>query len=373
MGLGVGAVQLAGVSGDLHVSEAGSLESTADVSGTAKVVVIREFARLADIAGDLIVRSAQGVTAGTVHGDLRASDIAGDLSIAGVNGDVKVKQVGGSCSIAHAGGDAQLSRIGGSLSSFSAGGDLHLQGALPAAPGGRLDFVAGGDLVLRLPPATAARFECTAGGDVVNRFNGEKSRSGHGQWKGSIGTGGPLVKCTAGGDIRLKPEEGGDVEIRFEINKEEMRQAQEEVRRAREEVKRIKREVRDQVHIHKDEIRRTIDESMRGFGEGFGPGADFERAFRGQRPPRPPRPPRAPRAPRGPQPPTPPGAGSDFPFNVGGFMRRFQFGSGGDWPAAPVTRKGPSDEERMTILKMLEEKRITPEQAELLLNALGEE
>lgn len=276
-----GAVQLAQVSGDLHVSEAGSLAVGGDVSGSAKVVGIREAARLRDVAGDLIVRGAHSITVETVHGDLRAGDIAADLTIAGVEGDVKVKQVGGRCTIAHAAGDAHLTHIG-TLSSFAAGGELHLQGALPSGAAenvSTLDFVAGGDLVLRLPAGTSARFECMAGGDVVNRFSGEKSRSGHGVWKGTIGTGGgPLVKCTAGGDIRLKPEEAGDVEIRFEINKEEMRQAQEEVKRAKEELKRIKHEVRDQVRIHKDEIHRTVNESLRGFnlGPDFNPGADFE-------------------------------------------------------------------------------------------------
>ena len=367
-----GAVRLAEVSGDLHVSEAGSLESNGDIAGSSKVVAIREASLLRNVAGDLIVRGAQNLTAGTVHGDLRASDIAADLSVDSVNGDVIIKSVGGNCSVARSGGDAQLSRIGGRLSAFSAGGDLHLQGALPSGEG-TLEFNAGGDLVLRLPPDTSAQFECTAGGDIINRFSGEKSRSGHGVWEGSIGKGGPLVKCHAGGDIRLKPEEGGDVEIRFEINKEEMRHAQEEVKRAKEELKRIKHEVRDQLRIHKEEIHRTVHDGLRGFNMGpdFEHGPDFEGGTRGFRPPRPPRPPRTPRAPRAPHPPHTPGE-SGFSFDFGPFMRGFRFGQGGESQPAPAKR-GPSDEERMAILKMLEEKRITPEQAELLLNALGEE
>jgi hypothetical protein len=362
-----GAVRLAEVSGDLHVSEAGSLESTGDIAGSAKVVGIREAALLRSVAGDLIVRGAQNLTAGTVHGDLRASDIAADLSVDGVNGDVNIKSVSGNCSITRSGGDAQLSQIGGRLSSFSAGGDLHLQGALGGE--GTLEFNAGGDLVLKLPPDTSAQFECTAGGDIINRFSGEKSRSGHGVWKGNIGYGGPLVKCHAGGDIMLKPEEGGDVEIRFEINKEEMRHAQEEVKRAKEQLKRIKHEVRDQLRIHKEEIHRTVHDGLRGFNMGpdFENGPDFETGPRGFRPPRPPRPSRTPRAPRAPHTP----GESGFSFDFGPFMRGFRFGQGGK--SQPATAKrGPSDEERMTILKMLEEKRITPEQAELLLNALGE-
>lgn len=402
-----GAVRLAEVSGDLHVSEAGSLEASGDIAGSAKVVAIREATLLRNVAGDLIVRGVQSLTAGSVHGDLRASDIAADLSVDSVKGDVIIKSVGGNCSITRSGGDAQLSRIGGRLSSFSSGGDLHLQGAIASgassspsgvggetaglslagpkgidsradvhaagdrAPGeGTLEFHAGGDLVLRLPLDTSAQFECTAGGDIVNRFSGDKSRSGHGVWKGSIGKGGPLVKCHAGGDIRLKPEESGDVEIRFEINKEEMRHAQAEVKRAKEELKRIKHEVRDQLRIHKEEIHRTVNDSLGGFNMGpdFEHGPDSDSGPRGFRPPRPqrtPRPPRTPRAPRAP-------GESDLSVNLGRFMRGFRFGQGGE--SQPATAKrGPSDEERLTILKMLEEKRISPEQAELLLNALGEE
>jgi hypothetical protein len=92
---------------------------------------------------------------------------------------------------------------------------------------------------------------------------------------------------------------------------------------------------------------------------GFGFGGSFPR------PPRPPRPPRTPRTPR--TPPTPHG------FSFGGFGGFGNRSEGGQPQAKGAAKPGASDEERMTILKMLEEKRITPEQAELLLGALGDE
>jgi DUF4097 and DUF4098 domain-containing protein YvlB len=356
-----GAVRLAAVSADLQASEIGSLELSGDIAGSAKIGDVRESAVLHDVSGDLIIRGAQSFTARSIHGDLRVSDVAGDLAVGEVSGDARIKSIGGNCALTRAAGDAQLSSIGGLLSGFSAGGDLQVQG--PLAGEGAFEFSAGGDLVLKLPADTSAQFECMAGGDVVNRISGEKSHSFHGVWKGSIGTGGPLVKCHAGGDIRLKREEGGDVEIRFEINKEEMRHAQEEVRRAKEELKRIKHDVRDQLRMHKDDIHRTVHENV---SRGFRFGPDAWGAPRGPRAPRPPREPRGPRPPRG------PAGESDFPFSFGPYVREFFFRKGGESRPAAASR-GASDEERMTILKMLEEKRITPDQAELLLNALGEE
>ncbi|MEP7199993.1 MAG: hypothetical protein ABI874_09265, partial [Chloroflexota bacterium] len=250
---------------------------------------------------------------------------------------------------------ARISGVEGNVSALMAGGDLHVEGALTGEA--TYEFTAGGDIVLALPADTAAQFECTAGGEIVNRFSGDQRKAARGIWQGALGQGGPLVKLRAGGDIKLKPQEGGNVEFRIELNKEEMKRAKEEVKRAKDEMKRIRREIRDQVREQHDDIRRRVHE---GLAEGFG------EAFDDHFPPRGPRPPRPPHGPRG-------------PHGKGGFSFSFNpFGRGSESKrpserAAAAPKRAASDEERMTILKMLEEKRITAEQAEMLLGALGDE
>ncbi len=344
-----GAVSLAEVAGDLQVDGAGALQLSGDVAGSAKIADVGGEGLLQEVAGSLVVRDVADMRVSEVRGDLRASDVHGDFHCAGIGGDAKLQGVTGKLTLQHVGGDAHLRDIAGMVGALSVGGDLRLQ--LELQTGQEYELTAGGDIVLSLTEDAAARLECVAGGEVVDRISGERFGPARGLWRHVIGEGGPLVKMRAGGDIKIKSEEEGSMEFRAEIGKEEMQRAKEEIKRAKEEIKRIKRELKDQLRAQRQEIRYNVRAGLAG-----GMGKGFEAAFRH----------RGPRPPRGPR-----GARS-FKFSFDPF--NFEFGGKAQRKAGPsASAIGVSEEERMAILKMLEEKKITPEQAEMLLNALGDE
>jgi hypothetical protein len=178
-----------------------------------------------------------------------------------------------------------------------------------------------------------------AGGEIVNEFGGGRSGGNHATI--TLGEGGATVRVKAGGDIRIKPREGEAMEFRFEIHKEELKRVKDEMKRAKEDMRRVKREIREQVRAQKHDIRRTVQDDVAG---------TIRRSFSFATP--------------------------GFPFaggaRPGGPQRPMREPSGSAREAAPA-KQGASEEERMEILKMLEQKRITAEQAEMLLAALGDE
>ncbi|MBI3733695.1 MAG: hypothetical protein HY259_09615, partial [Chloroflexi bacterium] len=215
-----GAVQLETVSGDLIVNDAQSLSVAQDIHGSAKISNVGSPVQLGEVMGDLTVRDIHGgVTAREVKGSLKAVDIDGDLTIAEVAGEAKIHSVAGSVVIHNVAGDARLEDIEGFVHSFEAGGDLHIT---PNLTGGEAyEFKAGGDLVILIDESTPAKFQCAAGGEVISRLSGYAVRKA-GSWTHEIGEGGPTVRLEAGGDVKIKPQEEGNVEFRVEINQEEM-------------------------------------------------------------------------------------------------------------------------------------------------------
>ena len=189
-----------------------------------------------------------------------------------------------------------------------------------------MDLTAGGDVVMMLDSYVNAHIEATAGGGVTDRLTGH-STSMPGVWTSDFGQGGPTVRLRAGGEIIFKPR-GEDRRGRGERHREDAmrareqaQQVREEAMRAREEALRVKQQLREQMHAQRDEIRRNVKEGFRFGG---------------------------------------------FPFGFGKHNPR-----PGE-PPPPRQSKGASEEERLKILKMLQDKVITAEQAELLLSALGD-
>jgi len=324
-----GRVQLGAVSGDAQIAGAGAV-AVGDVQGDLTASDIALSLRVGNIAGDADVRAAQLAELGSVRGDLRADRINGDFTAGTISGDAKLTAVAGRAALGAVGGDARLAGVG-NVGALQAGGDLYVDTALDGESEYR--FAAGGDVTLALPRGTNAQIECMAGGDTLNQFEGNRKRGGRAA-SFTLGAGGARVRVQAGGDIKIKPREGEAMEFRFEIHREEMERAKDELKRAKDEMHRVRREIRAQVREQKAGIRRSVRE-------------DVEGAMR-----------------------------RSFTFNTPGFP----FG-GGPRPgaqkpmrdAAAPAKAGASEEERLEILKMLEQKRLTTEQAEMLLAALGDE
>ena len=174
---------------------------------------------LQEVHGDLRIRRVDGpVTAETVHGDCAIKDV-GPTTMANVMGDLRVRSANGDLRLDLVGGDLSVRGVEGVLSCGSVGGDLsavYLKGGLEAAVGGdgslRTDFMpgcgyvltTGGDASVKFPTDANASIQITAAGEIHHQVEWAESAKGSGTLSGRVGDGEAVVSITAGGDVSLR-------------------------------------------------------------------------------------------------------------------------------------------------------------------------
>lgn len=292
----------------------------------------------ASIAGDAAIRG--------ISGDIHIQEISGDLSmrevgsvvIDSVRSDLSLRGVHGSLYVKNASSDISIRDVDGNVTIDSVADDLALRGAR-----GDIKVNVGEDVVVYLEPRDDGQYLVTAGDDILmvlpSAANATVTMQGDSidvEWPGVeqdaeatervvvLGSGSAKIVLSAGGDIRLTnrvnaaesaDEFGNFAGLNFDwsgFGERISRQVEQATARAAKKAEEAARRVERHAERH---ARR-----WRGNVKGGRLNLDWN-------------PPAAPR------PPTP--------------------------PSEPV-----ADEERMAILKMLQEKKITSEQAEQLLRAL---
>jgi hypothetical protein len=171
-----------------------------------------------------------------VSGDVWLSDLHGEVVVDRVHGDfsgtrlanVKVDKVGGDCmfdeiatpvNCRHVGGDLICSALAGGLTESSVGGDarlLNIYGSVRVDAGGDISagmsesvgetitLRAGGDVVVSIPPSSGWAIDLTSGGnDIRLDLDGKKERIDDWAVLRTIGDGKSPLRVKAGGDIRI--------------------------------------------------------------------------------------------------------------------------------------------------------------------------
>jgi len=321
-----------------HTEDAVSVSSSSDLS--LRVPKGAAF-QIVSIAGDASIRGVLGgIEIQELHGDLSARDI-GSLSIDTINGDLSLKSAKGNLFVKSVQGDVSVRDVDGNVTLESVANDLALRGAR-----GNIKVNVGEDVVVYLEPKADGAYAVNAGDDILlvlpKNANATVSMQGDEiniDWPGIeededatervvvVGDGSAKISLSAGGDVRLTnradagesaDEFGNFAGMNFDwsgfgerISRQVEQSAARATKRAEEAARRAERMA---------ERHARAGHPKRGFVVGrwnWDPQG-------GPRPPAPPEP-----------------------------------------PSEPVV-----EEERMAILKMLAEKKITAQQAEELLNAL---
>lgn len=314
----------------------------------------------------------QRVIIGKVGGDLALVDLAG-ASVEMVGGDISLQRTTGAVEIARVGGDLVGSAVESVLSS-AVGGDIYLRDVK-----GSLNLVAGGDVVLQLASANPAMVTITAGGDVKIRVHAacnaqlELYTEGgsirlnacgqQGEWDQEqvvipFGEGGNVVSIKAEGDILIIDHD--DLDGVFQSRWDEMFENWEGFgsdleKRVRESVAATSERIKwatlgtaaagEKVRLKLEQAMRKLDERGKRLRER-GITIDL---------------------------PEKPGVCGDI--NATGFRRGENdkvvgFTFPGENASTPTPTSKATDEERVMVLKMLQEKKITLEEAEKILSAL---
>lgn len=339
----------------LRVPRGASLEFTM-IGGDASIRGVVGGCELKEVAGDLSIRDIGAITIDTIHGDLSLSNtkgnvyvknihsdasirnVEGNLEIESIADDLSLREVKGNLHVKNAHGDVSIHDVEGNVVLDSVADDLALRGAR-----GDIKVNVGEDVVVYLDPKTDAEYSIHAGDDILlvlpknaNATLDMRADEIFMDWQGTenddatqrvvtLGDGSAKINLNAGGEIRVsnRADAGNSVDefgnfagLNFDwsgFGERISRQVEQATTRAAKRAEEAARRAERHAERH---LRR---------GKGGLVAGRWNWDFKGA-----------------PKPPLPP-----------------------DPPSEPV-----SEEERMAILKMLAEKKITAQQAEELLNAL---
>lgn len=290
------------------------------IGGDASVRSLMGDIELKEVSGDLSLRDVNSVAVETVHADFSLRGAKGHLFIKSANSDVSIRDVDGNVTLETVADDLALRDVRGNVSAKVAE-DVVMY--LNPQAGNTYSVTAGDDILLVMPPKANATLTLNA--DEINI-----------EWKGieededatsrvvMLGDGSATINLNAGGDIRVTNQaDAGESAEDFGnfagVGMDWSGFGERISRRVDQATQRAQRKI--------DEAARRIEQKTR----------DAERrTTRGK-----------------------------------GFLEVGRW----NWDFAPKGVPMPnktqvSDEERLAILKMLQEKKITAEEADKLLSAL---
>lgn len=331
-----GNVNLAAVHGDLRLEALAGQVSVGEVAGDLRaegVTALRIEGRchgdlrfvaggdlLAEaVEGDLRIANSASAQLGSLHGNLWAEGVSGALLLQRAEGEARLSDIAGPVTVQMLSGDLRGQALTGGLTVEKVRGDLALSGPFP--PGSVYALAADGDIHLNLPVDADVRLTVEARGRIRSDVMLTPAADGSPSFSATLGQGACRIAVQGRGDLSISHHGAHSkaAESRWE-------------RRGR----RSEDPFAELSNLG-DRIRQQVAASLASAGINIETG-EFERGrARG-------------RSGRGPIPPVPP-APSERPK-----------------PPAPP---GASTEEQLVILKMVEEGRITPEEADTLLKALG--
>jgi len=194
----VGKTTLGEIKGDFAIYHAEGNMSAKSIRGDAKAHIVNGVVNIENVSGDLRLQHVNGAIVGNAGGDLMARDIHGDFHIENVGGDANVGNIEGSFVGSNIGDDLTLAEIAGNVQA-TAGDDLSLR--LTPRAGANYVVFAGGDATCRVPFECNAAVTLQAGGEVnIHRLPVEAGENPH-HCNFTLGNGESALAITAGGDI----------------------------------------------------------------------------------------------------------------------------------------------------------------------------
>lgn len=309
----------------IMVPEAASV-TVEKVDGDANVRNMRNRVIVGKIGGDFNLQDTPTASIESVGGDCALRGVSGMVEIARVGADLAIEQAS-QMLVSNVGGDLSAEDVSGKVET-KVGGDVELSLINPNIQPVRIS--AGGDIEIMVPEGANASLNCTAGGDISIQ-----TRDNQAEFEGIardiiLGQGGSTIELRAGGDISISDHQPirfkfDNVFNHFDTNWDKFstdleKKISEGLKIAYRSSEKAAKQAERAGRIAQENIDRYVNkmEEKGIFNRGGSASFTFEK-------------------------PTPPGASE---------------------------KPKVSEDERMMILKMLSEKKITVEEAEKLLKAL---
>ncbi|MFN2112121.1 MAG: DUF4097 family beta strand repeat-containing protein [Anaerolineales bacterium] len=205
--------------GDLFIHIPHSLAvSIKNVSGDAHIKGIGGDLDLDSVAGDLNLREVRSARIKTCAGNLTASRVQGDLRGDSISGDCLVDDVQGQVELKDVAGDLQIQKIDGGIDAKAAGDgmvDFH------PVPWQAYRIKVSGDLAVIMPADIDADLSISSGEEDIRIFPGKLNiHSKVKEFEHKLGEGGTAIHLSAAGSVFISDNEF-DLLAGFKVNLEE--------------------------------------------------------------------------------------------------------------------------------------------------------
>jgi hypothetical protein len=182
------------------------------IGGELSVSGLQGDLHIGKVGGDARFSDCGGVVVDRVGGDAAARSLDGRLSLKAIGGDVLVEEVVGPVEVLGAGGDITLRDLGNGVE-VAVGGDASVN--LRAGVSGAIDISAGGDAFCRVPQSASLVVRASAGGDI--KVTGDvQPKLEWGETSFTLGAGEHDLTISAGGDAWVAVGEGAEAPVEME-------------------------------------------------------------------------------------------------------------------------------------------------------------
>ncbi len=172
------------------------------VHGNLKIKGVTGTLSIGNVHGDVVLHHAGPSTLEQIHGDLNAYQVTGDLNVRHLSGDAKVRDVDGALNVKQVGSDLKANGIVGGMIAEMVGADVLL--GPPFSPGAVYRVQAGSDLRVRIPGEANLRLALRAGGHVRSRIPDLTLKKVDGEMTGVLGDGSATLEALVGGGVSLQ-------------------------------------------------------------------------------------------------------------------------------------------------------------------------
>ena len=155
------------------------------------------------IGGDASIRDANNVSIGSVSSDLSLRSARGNVAIGSVGSDASIREVQGDVMLENIGDDLVVRDVRGSLKA-NVGEDVVV--SLAPRSGNSYSVDAGDDVMLVLPPETDADLDLH-GEEVVVNWPGVEEDDEAASRTVTLGKGGAKISIRAGGEVRVNRQD----------------------------------------------------------------------------------------------------------------------------------------------------------------------
>ncbi len=322
------------------------------VGNDAKITDVDGLIEIEHVGNDLVLRDVGPVIIhGAIGSDLEIKRANGDVMVNTVGSDASFRSIAGSLTVHTIGSDALITSVKGDCDIDSIGSDLVFNNAF--AVNSRSHFNVGSDVLGKIPADSNVRFLIPAKVDVDVHVPGAKVEQAGDQIIVTLGAGESEVEFDrVGGDFELisagsdseRFKEGFDFNIDLDFGDDlaEMinRRVNEQIARVNEQIGPMVERVTRQAHEQAERMAQRAERQRDRHGKSWH-WSWPEKPKRGE------------------------ATGYEYSYDYSGPGGRAEKPKRGESNSEPVT-----NEERMTILRMVENKQISVEEAERLLSAL---